>query len=461
MPLGDGQLFAGYTVVQRLGSGAMGEVYLVQHPRLPRRDALKVLPAEFTTDDEYRSRFHREADVAATLWHPHIVGVHDRGEFEGQLWISMDYVEGTDVARLQQERYSAGMPPDDVVRIITAVADALDYAHQNQLLHRDVKPANILLSRPELGKERVLLADFGIARRIDDSSGLTGTSMTVGTVAYAAPEQLMGQTMDGRADQYALAATAFHLLTGTTLFQHPNQAAVISQHLTSPPPPIAARRPELSNLDPVFAKALAKAPEDRYASCMEFAEALGRQIGGESGGDQATMAAHPVTSPHRRHAAATAAPTMRRPAILGAVGALGLVLIGGTVAAVIVTKNNRHEAAARPAPTPAASAASPAPGTGAPAVPVVLIGADCETLGAAGQSTSGQTAYCARLASTGDTMWSLYNGQVPSPTVTPGPTDQVYPPGIEEQVAVCMQQTGHPRVQCRDEIREGNLTGPA
>src|ERR1700750_481867 len=109
MPLGDGQLFAGYTVLERLGSGAMGEVYLVQHPRLPRRDALKVLSTDFTTDDEYRTRFLREADVASTLWHPHIVGVHDRGEFEGQLWISMDYVAGTDVAQLQREQYSRGM----------------------------------------------------------------------------------------------------------------------------------------------------------------------------------------------------------------------------------------------------------------------------------------------------------------------------------------------------------------
>ncbi|CAN5514635.1 serine/threonine protein kinase PknF [soil metagenome] len=461
MPLGDGQIFAGYTVLQRLGSGAMGEVYLVQHPRLPRRDALKVLPAEFTTDDEYRTRFNREADVAATLWHPHIVGVHDRGEFEGQLWISMDYVEGTDVARLQQERYADGMPSDDVVRIITAVADALDYAHQHQLLHRDVKPANILLSQPELGKERILLADFGIARRIDDSSGLTGTSMTVGTVAYAAPEQLMGQTMDGRADQYALAATAYHLLTGTTLFQHPNQAAVISQHLTAPPPPIASRRPELSNLDPVFARALAKAPEDRYANCMEFAEALGREIG-TVGVDEPTMAAHAAATPHRRHAAATGKSKIRRPAVLIPVVALGLVLIGGAVAAVLVTNKNHHEASAspKPEPVPAVAPAPAAPGSAAPAVPVVLIGADCATLGAAGQSTSGQTAYCARLPSTGDVMWSLYNGQVPSPTVTPGPTDQVYPPGIEEQVAVCVQQTGHPRVQCRDEIKEGNLVGP-
>lgn len=430
----------------------MGEVYLVQHPRLPRRDALKVLPAEFTTDDEYRTRFNREADVAATLWHPHIVGVHDRGEFEGQLWISMDYVEGTDVARLQQERYADGMPADEVVRIITAVADALDYAHENQLLHRDVKPANILLSQPGRANERVLLADFGIARRIDDTSGLTGTSMTVGTVAYAAPEQLMGQTMDGRADQYALAATAFHLLTGTTLFQHPNQAAVISQHLTAPPPPIATRRPELSNLDPVFATALAKAPEDRYASCMEFAQALAHRISTlTDDSDQATMAAHAAVTPQHRHAAAaTTTRKLRRPTFLVPVIALGLVLIGGAVAAFLVANNNRHEAAATLKPAPSG-----------PALPVVLIGADCAMLGAEGQSESGQTAYCARLPSTGDMMWSLYDGQVPAPTVTPGPTDQVYPPGIEQQVAVCEQQTGHTRVQCREEIREGNLTGPA
>jgi serine/threonine protein kinase, bacterial len=117
-----------------------------------------------------------------------------------------------------RERYPNGMPPDEVVRIIGAVAEALDYAHQQQLLHRDVKPSNILLSHPEEPGERILLADFGIARWIDDASGLTATNMAVGTVAYAAPEQLMGEQVNGRADQYALAATAFHLLTGTPLF---------------------------------------------------------------------------------------------------------------------------------------------------------------------------------------------------------------------------------------------------
>jgi serine/threonine protein kinase, bacterial len=457
MPLGDGQLFAGYTVLQRLGSGAMGEVYLVQHPRLPRRDALKVLSTDFTTDDEYRTRFLREADVASTLWHPHIVGVHDRGEFEGQLWISMDYVAGTDVAQLQREQYAHGMPPDEVVRIITAVADALDYAHQHQLLHRDVKPANILLSQPELGKERILLADFGIARRIDDSTGLTSTSMAVGTVAYAAPEQLMGQAMDGRTDQYALAATAFHLLTGSTLFQNPNQAAVISQHLTAPPPPLADRRPELSKLDPVFAKALAKSPNDRYETCMDFAVALGHRIGtaaGDFDDSQETMMAARSTAPrHRRQAAVEPKPKMRRAVLVPVVG-LGLVLIGGLVAALLVMNGHRDQAAATATATPAQ-----APHKG-PAVPVVLVGADCAPLGAAGQSSTGAPAFCARLPATGDEMWSLYTGDVPSPTDTPGPTDPTYAPGIEQQVEVCVEETGHPRLQCRAEIRQGNLVGP-
>ena len=130
MPLANGAKFAEYTVLRLLGSGGMGEVYLAQHPRLPRHDALKVLPLDVSADAEFRDRFAREADLAAKLWHPHIVGVHDRGEFEGQLWISMDFVDGTDAARLVADRYPAGLPPDHAVQIITTVASALDYAHK-------------------------------------------------------------------------------------------------------------------------------------------------------------------------------------------------------------------------------------------------------------------------------------------------------------------------------------------
>src|SRR6516225_6828963 len=193
MPLASGDTFAGYTILRLLGRGGMSEVYLAQHPRLPRRDALKIMPEMTTADSGYRERFHREAEVAATLWHPNIVQVHDRGEFKGQLWIAMDYVQGADAAQLMS-RYPAGMPPRAACEIITAVAGALDYAHRCGLLHRDVKPANILLTDPKDGERRVLLADFGIARQQGDVSGLTDTNFTVGTVTYAAPEQLMAKT---------------------------------------------------------------------------------------------------------------------------------------------------------------------------------------------------------------------------------------------------------------------------
>jgi serine/threonine-protein kinase len=275
--LTEGQVFAGYTIIRRLGTGGMGQVYLAQHPRLPRRDALKILPGELTANDEFRQRFNREADLAASLYHEHIVGIHDRGEYDGQLWISMDYVEGTDAAKLLRSQYPSGMPKAIVVEIISAVADALDYAHLRGLLHRDVKPANILLTDAS-PRRRILLADFGIARELGEISGLTATNMLVGTTAYCAPEQLQGADLDGRADQYALGCTAFDLLAGSAPFRHSNPAVVITQHLSAPPPHISERRPELADLDGAIARALAKKPEDRYPTCADFAAALGSQL---------------------------------------------------------------------------------------------------------------------------------------------------------------------------------------
>src|ERR1700758_3035805 len=212
MPLTSGETFAGFTIVRLLGSGRMGEVYLVEHPRLPRQNALKILAADISADRGYRARFRRDTDLAKKLYHPHIVGINDRGEHDGRLWIAMDYVDGIDAGRLLADRFPAGMPVDDVVRIVTAVAGALDFAHKQGLLHRDVSPASIVLSRIRDGAEqRILLADFGVPRKVDDTGGRTATNMTVGTVGYAAPEQLMSQELDGRADQYALAATTYHL----------------------------------------------------------------------------------------------------------------------------------------------------------------------------------------------------------------------------------------------------------
>jgi serine/threonine-protein kinase len=277
MTLRAGEVFAGYTVVGLLGGGGMGEVYLAQHPRLPRQDALKILKADISADEGFRQRFIREADSVAALSHPNIVTVFDRGEFNGKLWIATEYVNGTDAAQLLRDRYPAGMPAVEAAAIAAAIGDALDYAHERGLLHRDVKPANILLSEPDrTGRRRVFLADFGIARPMGDPSGLTATNFTVGTVSYAAPEQLMGADIDGRADQYALAATAFHLLTGKPPFEDSNPIAVISKHLTLPPPQLGALRPDLSGLDHILATAMAKDPNQRYPNCADFTADLTR-----------------------------------------------------------------------------------------------------------------------------------------------------------------------------------------
>jgi serine/threonine-protein kinase len=283
--------FDGYTVLRPVGSGGMAEVYLAQHPRLPRHDALKILSEAVTADGDFRERFQREADLAAALWHPNIVAVHDRGEFDGRLWIAMDYVDGTDAAQLVKDGYPAGMPIQDVCAVVTAVAAALDYAHGQGLLHRDVKPANILIAVPQDGKRRILLADFGIARPLGDVSGLTATNFIMGTVTYAAPEQLMGGDIDQRADQYALAATTFHLLTGVPPYEHANPVAVISRHLTAPLPKLSERRPELTKLDEVLSKGLAKDPADRFERCGDFATALARQAGLDADHTAITVAA--------------------------------------------------------------------------------------------------------------------------------------------------------------------------
>jgi Protein kinase domain/PknH-like extracellular domain len=295
MPLSAGQTFAGFTVLRPLGAGGMGEVYLVDHPRLPRREALKILSASATSDSEFRQRFNREADLAAALWHPHIVAVHDRGEFNGQLWITMDYVEGTDAAALVRDRYPAGLPEYFAAEIVSAVAEALDYAHEGGLLHRDVKPANILLSDsdPAAQRRRILLTDFGIARRMDDNLGLTATNMTIGTIAYMAPEQLMGSSLDGRADQYALAASAFQLLTGKTPLEDSSAALAIGSYLSGSPPKLAERRPDLRRFDPVMSKGMAKNPAARFPTCRDFATALSEFIVPRLAHEHATLPAAP------------------------------------------------------------------------------------------------------------------------------------------------------------------------
>jgi serine/threonine-protein kinase len=226
------------------------------------------------------------------------------------------------------------MPPADVLEIVAAIADALDYAHERYLLHRDVKPANILLTDPRGGDRRILLADFGIARASNEAGGLTATNMTVGSVAYAAPEQLTGRPLDGSADQYALACTAYHLFTGGPPFGNSSPAVVIGSHLSQPPPTLETARADLAAFDSVLAKALAKEPYRRFGSCREFAAALAGGGTGLTGYADATQAAVPIPAalpPIQVAASDTArldASRTPRLAVLIAAGVAALVVVG-------------------------------------------------------------------------------------------------------------------------------------
>lgn len=291
--LSNGDVFAGYVIERQLGRGGMGSVYLAKHPRLPRMTALKLLNREMVFDKEVRARFEREADLVAQLDHHNIVTVYDRGLEDGQMWISMQYVDGVDAASVD----AATLPPERAVQIVAETGDALDYAHRNEVLHRDVKPANILLARATGGKgERVYLTDFGIARLRDDSGHLTQTGTFTATLAYASPEQLTGSALDGRSDQYSLACTLFWLLTGSGPFQATNPAAVIQGHLQNPPPLLSTARPGLSPaLDMVMAKAMAKRPEERFDTCAEFAAAARQALTSPS--SPAMPLVNPQTAP--------------------------------------------------------------------------------------------------------------------------------------------------------------------
>ncbi|TLF75885.1 serine/threonine-protein kinase [Nocardia cyriacigeorgica] len=275
--LAPGDEFVGYTIRKVLGRGGMGTVYLAKHPRLPRLTALKLLNRELYTDNEIRRRFEREADLAAQLDHPNIVTVYDRGAEDRQLWISMQFVPGADASIADVNV----LAPGRAVQIIAETAAALDFAHANRVLHRDVKPANILLAKAPIGQpERVLLTDFGIAGMRDSDTTLSSADTITATLAFAAPEQLTGAKLDHRGDQYSLACTLYWLLTGDSPYAAPSPAAVINGHLTAPVPRLSRVRPGLPPaLDDVLARALAKDRADRFDSCTEFAAAARRALG--------------------------------------------------------------------------------------------------------------------------------------------------------------------------------------
>ncbi|HEX6699244.1 MAG TPA: serine/threonine-protein kinase [Gaiellaceae bacterium] len=262
-----GTQLGGYRIVEPLGEGATSVVYRAEHVRLGRAAALKLLTPALGEAD-FRERFLRESQLAASLDHPSIVPIYDAGEEGEVLYIAMACVEGSDLRSLLAEE--GRLPLRRALRIASQVGSALDAAHARGLVHRDVKPANILVG----AGDRVFLSDFGVAKKLG-SNGTTRTGSFVGTTEYSAPEQIEGRPVDGRADIYALACVLYECLAGTPPFHRPSELAVLNAHLHAPPPKLTKAAPELPDaLEPVISKALSKSPLDRYATCGEFQAAL-------------------------------------------------------------------------------------------------------------------------------------------------------------------------------------------
>ena len=270
-----GARVAGYRLDEQIGRGGMAVVYRAHDLRLDRQVALKILDPVLAEDPGFRQRFLRESRAAAAVDHPNIIPVFAAGEADGVLFIAMRYVSGPDVRTLLQ---SAGpLPAGRAIEIVSQVAAALDTAHGRGLVHRDVKPANMLLDPAPGGgrSEHAYLSDFGLSKQAVAGLGLTATGQLVGTLDYVAPEQIENRPVDGRGDLYSLACTAFEMLSGVPPFRRDQHLALLWAQLSEVPPPLTGRRPDLPlAVDQVMAKALAKSPGDRYARCLDFVEAL-------------------------------------------------------------------------------------------------------------------------------------------------------------------------------------------
>jgi streptogramin lyase/predicted Ser/Thr protein kinase len=292
----------GYRIESVLGRGGMSVVYLAEDLRLQRRVALKLLAPRLAEDDAFRDRFLQESQLAASLDHPNVVPIYAAGEGGDELYIAMRYVEGRDLKELLRE---GSLDKERAVRICAQVADALDFAHSRQLVHRDVKPSNVLLD----AKEHVYLADFGLTKRTDDARTLEPGLF--GTIDYVAPEQIRGEDIDGRADVYALGCLLYECMSGTAPFRRGSDAATLYAHLEEEPP-------TLPGLEQVLRKALAKEPDDRYATCGELIDDARSALG--------------IAAPHRN----------RLPL---AIALAGLAVIAAALLTVFLTGGNSSPAA--------------------------------------------------------------------------------------------------------------------
>jgi serine/threonine protein kinase len=307
-----GDEFGPYTIESVLGRGGMGAVYLAMHARLERRVALKVIAPDLADDPDFRARFLRESQLAASLDHPHVIPIYDADEADGVLYIAMRYVDGPSLQKVIRER--GALSRADTLRIADQIGGALDAAHAADLIHRDLKPANILLA-----DGHAYLCDFGLAKRTS-SQTMTQAGSFLGTVDYCSPEQIRGEPLDGRADVYSFGCVLYHCLSGEPPYARESEVAVLQAHLNDPPPQLA------SELDGIFARAMAKDREERYATAGALASDLRQAVAGDA---PATVRAPTVSSRRARRGVL--------------VGALALLLALGATAVALVTTGGSDE----------------------------------------------------------------------------------------------------------------------
>jgi serine/threonine protein kinase len=276
--LGPGSSLAGYLLEDQVGVGGMAVVFRARDERLYRTVALKVLAPGLAGDDEFRERFIREPRAAAAVDHPHIIPVYNAGEADGVLYIAMRFISGSDLRSIL--RQEGPLSAERAALLLSPIASALDAAHAAGLIHRDVKPANILVDASPGRPEHPYLSDFGVAKGLSSAISLTGTDQFIGTPHFCAPEQISGRPTLPQTDQYALACVAFTMLTGKMPFARAEQSAVFWAHMYEPPPSAVSIRPSLpAAVDQVVSKALAKVPQNRFGTCGEFADSLRSALG--------------------------------------------------------------------------------------------------------------------------------------------------------------------------------------